>query len=86
MNVIMKKSLVVFVFLFVSNYLFSYDVMHTITSNSVSRTFIVHYNDTQIPSNKPVVIMLHGDGGTGLGIQSYCGMDAIANTNSIMAV
>ena len=82
----MKKTLLITAFLFISNYLFSNDVTHTITSNGVSRTFIVHYNGAQIPSNKPVVIMLHGDGGTGAGIQSYCGMDAIANSNNFITV
>jgi poly(3-hydroxybutyrate) depolymerase len=82
----MKKTLFFAVCLLMSNYIFSYDVSHTITSNGVSRTFIVHYNNAVIPSNKPVVIMLHGDGGTGAGIQSYCGMDAIANTNSFITV
>ena len=85
-SITMKKTLLITAFVFISNYLFSNDVTHTITSNGVSRTFIVHYNDTQIPSNKPVVIMLHGDGGTGAGIQSYCGMDAIANSNNFITV
>ncbi len=82
----MKKTLLIAAFLFISHHLFSYDVTHTITSNGVNRTFIVHYHNAQIPPNKPVVIVLHGDGGTGAGIKSYCGMDVIANSNDFIAV
>ncbi|MBK9461536.1 MAG: hypothetical protein IPN94_19475 [Sphingobacteriales bacterium] len=34
----------------------------------------------------PLFIMMHGDGGSGSGIKSYCGLDAIADANNFIAV
>ena len=81
----MKKIIILLVFL-VSNMLFAYDINGSITSNGVNRTFMLHTPGVAVANNLPVVIVLHGDGGTGAGIKSYSGFDAAADANNFMAV
>ena len=62
------------------------DINHNITSNSVNRTFILHAPGSAVAEDLPVVFILHGDGGTGAGIKSYSGFDAVSNANNFIAI
>ncbi|MBL0913813.1 MAG: T9SS type A sorting domain-containing protein [Bacteroidia bacterium] len=58
----------------------------TINSNGLSRSFLVHLPNNNLVSNLPVLLVLHGDGGTGAGIQGYSGFDAVADAQNFIAV
>lgn len=58
----------------------------TITSNSTTRSFAYHAPGTSISANLPVMIIMHGDGGTGAGIKGYSGFDAAADAQNFLAV
>ncbi len=62
------------------------DLNLTLTSNSINRSFVLHSPGTTVGSNLPVMIVLHGDGGTGAGIKSYTGFDAIADANNFLVI
>lgn len=66
-----------------------FNVNITFISGGISRTAVLHSPSGQsnnVPENLPVVIVLHGDGGTGSGIQGYAGFDAVANAQNFIAV
>lgn len=58
----------------------------SLVSEGFTRTFTYHAPGTAIAANLPVVIVMHGDGGTGSGIKSYAGFDAVANANNFIAI
>jgi poly(3-hydroxybutyrate) depolymerase len=62
------------------------DVTGSITSGGISRSFVFHAPGTAVAGNLPLVIIMHGDGGTGSGIKSYSGFDAVSNTSNFIAV
>ena len=57
-----------------------------ITSGSINRTFTYHAPGVSIGPNLPVMIVMHGDGGTGAGIQAATGFDAVADANNFLVV
>jgi poly(3-hydroxybutyrate) depolymerase len=60
----------------------------TITSAGITRSFVYHFlgtNPTPVV-NLPVMFVLHGDGGSGSGIQAYAGFDAVADAQGFIAV
>ena len=74
------QSFALFVLLFSLNAQ-AYNSNGTLTVNGLARTFVFHSAGANAPtasSNLPLFIMMHGDGGSGSGIKSYCGLDAIA--------
>lgn len=82
------QSFVLFVLLFSLNAQ-AYNSNGTLTVNGLARTFVFHSAGANAPtasSNLPLFIMMHGDGGSGSGIKSYCGLDAIADANNFIAV
>jgi poly(3-hydroxybutyrate) depolymerase len=57
----------------------------TITSGSISRTFNYH-TPPSASEGFPLMIMMHGDGGSGSSIASYCGMNAAADLSNFIVV
>jgi len=62
------------------------DINGNITSGGAPRSFILHAPGSQVAQDLPVVLVLHGDGGTGAGIKGYSGFDAVADASGFMAV
>ena len=54
------------------------------TNNPRTRSFSYHLPVNAPDCNRPLLIVLHGDGGTGAGIQSYTGFDAIADAQNFL--
>lgn len=85
----MKYLSTLLLFCFFSFSLCAYNTTGTLTVNGMARTFVFHSAGVNAPttnSNLPLFIMMHGDGGSGAGIKSYCGLDAIADANNFIAV
>jgi poly(3-hydroxybutyrate) depolymerase len=57
-----------------------------LSSGGLNRTFNFHLPNTSPDCNLPLLIVYHGDGGTGAGIQSYAGFDALANSQNFIVV
>lgn len=65
----------------------AYDEVISITSDGQTRSFVLHSQGSNPPSaHLPVMIVMHGDGGSGTGIQSYSGFDAVADANQFIAI
>ncbi len=62
------------------------DITGSIVSGGRTRSFVLHAPGGAVAQNLPVVFVFHGDGGTGAGIKSYTGFDAVADTANFMAV
>jgi poly(3-hydroxybutyrate) depolymerase len=56
------------------------------TNNPRTRTFTYHLPAAAPDCNKPLLIVLHGDGGTGAGIMGYAGFNALADSENFLAV
>jgi poly(3-hydroxybutyrate) depolymerase len=56
------------------------------TNSPRTRTFTYHLPAAAPDCNKPLLIVLHGDGGTGAGIMAYAGFNALADTENFLAV
>jgi poly(3-hydroxybutyrate) depolymerase len=54
------------------------------TANPRNRTFSYHLPTASPDCNRPLLIVLHGDGGSGAGIQGYAGFDGIADTANFL--
>jgi poly(3-hydroxybutyrate) depolymerase len=85
-NYLKKTILLVVTIILTCNYLWAYDGSGTIVSASITRSFRFHSPGTSVASNLPVMLVFHGDGGTGASIESYTGMDATADANNFIAV
>ena len=48
--------------------------------NGINRQYI-YYEPPNLPSNAPLVVVLHGYTGSANGIKNYCGMNAVADNN-----
>lgn len=62
------------------------DISGTIPSNALTRSFVLHANGATISNNLPVVIALHGDGGSGASFKNGTDFDATADANGFLAV
>lgn len=52
----------------------------TFDHGGITRNYLLHIpND--LPENAPLVFVMHGYGGSAVGIKNYCGMNAIADAN-----
>ncbi len=81
------RNLSIFIgILYLSNCAFSFDFTGTIESSNITRNFILHTGGSQVEENLPVVIVLHGDGGSGQGIKNSTDFDVTADANNFMAV
>lgn len=80
------KKIITIVALLISFLGYCTDINGSITSNSVARTFSLFAPGSEVATNLPVVIALHGDGGTGAGFKAYSGLDAVATANNFMVV
>jgi len=69
-----------------SSSLFGIDGKGSVMSNSVNRTFNYHAPGSNVAPNLPVVIIMHGDGGTGAGIKAGTGFDAVSDAKNFLAV
>lgn len=57
------------------------------TNNPRSRTFVFHLPNNNAPvCNLPLLIALHGDGGTGTGMMNTTGFNTIADTQNFIVV
>jgi polyhydroxybutyrate depolymerase len=83
------KNLFISFLVFMSISVFAIDQTGSITSGSISRSFIFHANATtltNIPQNLPLMIVMHGDGGNGANVKSYTNFDNAANANNYIVV
>ncbi len=55
-------------------------------SGGITRTFTYHAPGATVDPALPVMIVMHGDGGTGAGIQGSTGFDAVADANNFLAI
>ncbi len=62
------------------------NITGNIMSGGVSRSFVLHAPGSTVGANLPVMIIMHGDGGSGAGIQSYSGFDAVADAQNFIAI
>lgn len=60
------------------------DFSENLVSGGISRSLVVHVSGNTVAQNLPLVIVLHGDGGSGSGIKSYSGFDAVADDKNFM--
>ncbi len=56
------------------------------TGNPRTRTFTFHLPATTPACNLPLMIVLHGDGGTGAGIMNYTGFNALGDAQNFISV
>jgi len=82
----LKTTLAILNFILFSNVLFGLDGTGTLVSGSITRSFAYHCPGTSVAPNLAVMIVLHGDGGTGAGIKGYSGFDAVSNSQNFLAV
>jgi endoglucanase len=62
------------------------DGTDSFVSGGITRTFNYHLPTNAPGKDLPLVIVLHGAGGTGAGIKATTGFDAIANTENFIVV
>jgi poly(3-hydroxybutyrate) depolymerase len=82
----MKKLVCLCLTVLLTSTIFGIDVTGSLMSNSVSRNFVLHANGASISTDLPMVIALHGDGGSGPGFKSGTNFDAAADANNFMVV
>lgn len=58
----------------------------SIISGGITRTFTYHAMGLTIPPNLPVMIVMHGDGGSGASVETQTGFDAVADANNFLAI
>lgn len=58
----------------------------SIISGGRTRTFRYHLPDHLPKDNLPLVIVYHGDGGNGVGIENYSGFDALADSQNFIVI
>lgn len=63
-----------------------FDGSGTITSGGKSRSFVFHAPGNAVAQNLPLLFVFHGDGGSGAGIRTTTGFDAIANAGNFIVV
>jgi poly(3-hydroxybutyrate) depolymerase len=86
-NIYLHKALMFLItILLSSNYLLGFDGSGTIVSGGITRSFNFHSPGTSVGSNLPMMLVFHGDGGSGTGIEAYTGFDAIADANNFLVV
>jgi poly(3-hydroxybutyrate) depolymerase len=73
-------------FICMMNMNYAIDGNGNIISGGINRTFSYHAPGGSIGPNLPVMIVMHGDGGNGTGIQAVCGFDAIADANNFLVI
>jgi len=66
--------------------LLAQDINAEIMSGGIQRSFIIHFPNGQVEPDLPVVLILHGDGGTGQGIKGYSGFDSVSDIENFIAV
>lgn len=64
----------------------AFDGTGSLTSGGITRTFTYHYPGSTLDPNLPLMIVYHGDGGTGASIRATTGFDAIADANNFFVV
>ncbi len=58
---------------------------HSLEHDGLQRRFVLHRPE-DLPVGAPLVVVLHGYGGTAAGIQAYAGMDAVADREGFAVV
>lgn len=91
LSVIMQKLFFYLLpFYFVSSAdLFAYDGSVNLIVNGNTRNFIFHSAGASAPSsnsNLPLLVAMHGDGGSASGFKGYSGLDAVADANNFIVV
>ncbi|WP_084165694.1 cellulase family glycosylhydrolase [Dyadobacter crusticola] len=64
----------------------AFDGTGTITSSGKSRSFIFHAPGNAVPENLPVLLIFHGDNGSGAAIRNTTLFNATADANNFIAV
>lgn len=85
----MKVKLTTFIILFLTLFSYAQTLEEVdITSDGIQRKFWVRFPAAiqDLDTDLPVIITLHGDGGTGPGIASYSGIAGIASTYNFIGV
>ncbi|MCF0056263.1 PHB depolymerase family esterase [Dyadobacter sp. CY356] len=81
-----RYFIMLFLCLFFTSKTFGIDITQSITSGGKSRSFVFHAPGTAVAQNLPLLFVFHGDGGSGSGIKSATGFDAIADANNFIVV
>ena len=58
----------------------------SIVSGGITRTFTFHCPGASVGANLSMMLVFHGDGGTGSGIEGYTGFDVVADANNFLCV
>ena len=85
----MKVKLTIFITLFLTIFSYAQTLEEVdITSDGMQRKFLLSFQAAiqDLDTDLPVIITLHGDGGTGPGIASYSGIAGIASTYNFIGV
>lgn len=83
----MKKTILIYLaIIFFTKNTNAIDINGNVTSASISRSFILHAPGAAVAQNLPVMIVMHGDGGSGANIKGYAGFDAVADSQNFMAI
>lgn len=83
----MKKTIIfLLAIIFFTTNVKAVDINGNVTSASLSRSFVLHAPGAAVAQNLPVMIVMHGDGGSGANIKGYSGFDAVADAQNFMAV
>lgn len=83
----MKKTIIICLFFIYYQPLFcQINGTASLISDGRVRTFSYHLPTNSPNCNLPIIIAFHGDGGNGVGFQSYAGFDALANTENFIVV
>ena len=81
------KQILSFFFITLSiGFSMAFDGTGTINSGGITRSYTYHYPGSNLNPNLPLMIVYHGDGGTGSSIQATTGFNAIADANNFFVV
>jgi endoglucanase len=83
----MKSLLFTLLLCSVTPFIYAYEGTISLTVNGVARTCLFHSPGATAPSaasNLPLLIAMHGDGGSAANFKSYCGLDAVADANNFI--
>jgi poly(3-hydroxybutyrate) depolymerase len=80
------KITLISLFVALTSTLFAITGTTTITSNGIPRTYIYYAPGASVNVNLPVMIVMHGDGGSATSIRSYSGFDAVADAQNFLVI
>ncbi|HQW86055.1 MAG TPA: hypothetical protein PLH93_02660, partial [Flavobacteriales bacterium] len=64
----------------------AFDGNGTLVSQGLTRSFVYHAPGASVAPGRPLLIALHGTGGTGAGLRATSGLDAAADAYDLTVV